>query len=341
MEFSAQQIADFLKGEVVGNKDIKVNNFAKIEEGKSGTLTFLANPKYTHYIYETKSDIVLVNKTFQPEQSIEATLIKVDDAYKAISQLLQLVEQYKQHKTGVSEKIDVAKTAKIGENPYIASFVAIGNSTIIGDNVRIYANTTIGDNVTIGNNCIIYSNVSICDDTVIGDNCIIHSGAVIGADGFGFAPNANGTYSKIPQIGNIIIGDNVEIGANTTIDRATMGSTRIASGVKIDNLVQIAHNVEISENTVIAAQSGIAGSTKIGKHCTFAGQVGVAGHVSIADDTILAAQTGVNGSIKESGKIWQGTPVMPISTFQRSSVIIRKLPEIMRSINELEKSIKK
>ena len=338
MEFSAQQIADFLKGEVIGNKDIKVNTFAKIEEGHSGAISFLANPKYTHYIYDTKSDIVLVNKTFEPEQAIQATLIKVDDAYASISQLLRLAEQYKHRKTGISDKSEIAPSANIGEEPYIAAFVSIGENTKIGRNVQIYPNASIGDNVTIGDNCIIYSNASICDDSVLGNNCIIHSGAVIGADGFGFALNPDGTYSKIPQIGNVVIEDGVEIGANTTIDRATMGSTKIHRGVKIDNLVQIAHNVEIGENTAIAAQSGIAGSTKVGRRCTMAGQVGVAGHITVADNTILAAQAGVNSTIKEEGKIWQGSPIMPIGTFQRSSIVIRRLPDLLRRVEAIEKN---
>lgn len=337
MEFSAQQIADFLKGEVVGNKDIKVNQFAKIEEGRKGTLTFLANPKYTHYIYETQADIVLVNKTFQPEAEISATLIKVDDAYKALSQLLNLVEQHKKHKVGISEKSDIAPSATLGEGVYVGAFVAIGENTKIGSNVQIFPNATIGDGVEIGDGSIIYSNASIYAGCVLGKNCIIHSGAVIGADGFGFAPNPDGSYNKIPQIGNVILGDNVEIGANATIDRATMGSTRIADGVKIDNLVQLAHNVEVGEHTVIAAQTGIAGSTKVGKRCMFAGQVGLAGHITIADGTILGAQTGVAGSIKESGKIWQGSPSVPLANFQRSAVALRKLPDLMRTVYELEK----
>lgn len=337
MEFTAQQIADFLNGEVVGNKNIKVSQFAKIEEGRKGTLTFLANPKYTHYIYETKADIVLVNKTFQPEADIAATLIKVDDAYKSLSQLLNLVDQHKKHKVGISEKSDIAPSATVGKDAYIGAFVSIGDNAKIGDNVQIFPNATIDDDVVIGDGSIIYSNASICMGSVLGKNCIIHSGAVIGADGFGFAPNPDGSYNKIPQIGNVILGDNVEIGANATIDRATMGSTRIADGVKIDNLVQIAHNVEIDAHTVIAAQAGIAGSTKVGKRCMFGGQVGLAGHITIADGTILGAQTGVAGNIREGGKMWQGTPSMPLANFQRSAVALRKLPELLRTIHELEK----
>lgn len=339
MEFSAQQIADFLKGEIVGNKDVRVNNFSKIEEGKRGTLTFLANPKYTHYIYETKADIVLVNRSFEPEHKVEATMIKVDDAYKAIGQLLTLVDKYKPQKIGISAKADIATSATLGNDVFVGAFVTIGANCTIGNNVKIYPNTQIDDNVSIGEGSIIYANVSIYQNCVLGKNNIIHSGAVIGADGFGFAPDEQGHYSKIPQIGNVVLGDDVEIGANASIDRATMGSTFIADGVKIDNLVQIAHNVEVGAHTAIAAQTGIAGSTKVGKRCVFGGQVGITGHATIADGTILGAQTGVSGSIKESNKIWIGSPMLPVDTFRRSSVIIRKLPELAQKVNTIEREL--
>jgi len=339
MEFSAQQIAEFLKGEVVGNKDIKVSDFAKIEEGRSGTLTFLANPKYTHYIYETHADIVIVNKTFEPEHAISATLIKVDDAYQSIAQLFTLVNNLKPRKTGISAKADIAQSASIGKDIFVGAFVSIGENCKIGNNVTIHPNTQIGDNVSVGDGSIIYSNVSIYSDCVVGKNNIIHSGAVIGADGFGFAPDEEGHYHKIPQIGNVVLGDDVEIGANTTIDRATMGATHIGDGVKIDNLVQIAHNVEVGEYTAIAAQTGIAGSTKVGRRCIFGGQVGITGHISIADGTILGAQTGVSGNINEGGKVWAGSPVLPIDTFRRSSVLIRKLPDIVHTVYDLEKKL--
>ncbi len=339
MEFSAQQIADFLKGEVVGNKDVKVNNFSKIEEGKRGTLTFLANPKYTHYIYETKADIVLVNRSFEPEHKVEATMIKVDDAYQAIGQLLTLVDKYKPQKIGISEKADIAASATLGNDVFVGAFVTIGENCTIGNNVKIYPNSQIDDNVSIGEGSIIYANVSIYQNCVLGKNNIIHSGAVIGADGFGFAPDEQGHYSKIPQIGNVVLGNDVEIGANTTIDRATMGSTIISDGVKIDNLVQIAHNVEVGANTAIAAQTGIAGSTKVGRRCVFGGQVGITGHVTIADGTTLGAQTGVPGSIKEPNKVWIGSPMLQVDTFRRSSVIIRKLPELVQKINALEREL--
>jgi UDP-3-O-[3-hydroxymyristoyl] glucosamine N-acyltransferase len=339
MEFSAQQIAEFLKGEVVGNKDIKVSDFAKIEEGRSGTLTFLANPKYTHYIYETHADIVIVNKTFEPEHAISATLIKVDDAYQSIAQLFTLVNNLKPRKTGISAKADIAQSASIGKDIFVGAFVSIGENCKIGNNVTIHPNTQIGDNVSVGDGSIIYSNVSIYSDCVVGKNNIIHSGAVIGADGFGFAPDEEGHYHKIPQIGNVVLGDDVEIGANTTIDRATMGATHIGDGVKIDNLVQVAHNVEVGEYTAIAAQTGIAGSTKVGRRCIFGGQVGITGHISIADGTILGAQTGVSGNINEGGKVWAGSPVLPIDTFRRSSVLIRKLPDIVHTVYDLEKKL--
>ena len=341
MEFSAQQIAEFLKGEVVGNKDIKVSDFAKIEEGRSGTLTFLANPKYTHYIYETHADIVIVNKTFKPEHAISATLIKVDDAYQSVAQLFTLVNNLKPRKTGISAKADIAQSASIGKDIFVGAFVSIGENCKIGNNVTIHPNTQIGDNVSVGDGSIIYSNVSIYSDCVVGKNNIIHSGAVIGADGFGFAPDEEGHYHKIPQIGNVVLGDDVEIGANTTIDRATMGATHISDGVKIDNLVQVAHNVDVGEYTAIAAQTGIAGSTKVGRRCIFGGQVGITGHISIADGTILGAQTGVSGNINEGGKVWAGSPVLPIDTFRRASVLIRKLPDIVHTVYDLEKKLQK
>ena len=339
MEFSAQQIAEFLKGEVVGNKDIKVSDFAKIEEGRSGTLTFLANPKYTHYIYETHSDIVIVNKTFEPEHAISATLIKVDDAYQSVAQLFTLVNNLKPRKTGISAKADIAQSASIGKDIFVGAFVSIGENCKIGNNVTIHPNTQIGDNVSVGDGSIIYSNVSIYSDCVVGKNNIIHSGAVIGADGFGFAPDEEGHYHKIPQIGNVVLGDDVEIGANTTIDRATMGATHISDGVKIDNLVQVAHNVDVGEYTAIAAQTGIAGSTKVGRRCIFGGQVGITGHISIAVCNILGAQTGVSGNINEGGKVWAGSPVLPIDTFRRASVLIRKLPDIVHTVYDLEKKL--
>ena len=339
MDFSAKQIAEFLKGEVVGNQDVTVNNFSKIEEGEKGTLTFLSNPKYTPFIYTTKADIVLVNKDFIAEQPISATLIKVENAYQALSQLLSMAESMKPKKTGISPKSDIAQTAKIGEDVFVGAFVSIGENCKIGDNVKIYSNTQIDDNVTVKADTTIYTNVSICENCVIGERNIIHSGAVIGADGFGFAPNEQGHYNKIPQIGNVVLGDDVEIGANTTIDRATIGSTIIGDGVKIDNLVQIAHNVEIGDHTAIAAQTGVAGSAKIGRHCIFAGQVGVNGHITIADKSIFGAQTGITNHIKESGA-YQGSPHLPVGNFRRSSVAFKQLPELLQTIYKLERDVK-
>ncbi|MDR0830893.1 MAG: UDP-3-O-(3-hydroxymyristoyl)glucosamine N-acyltransferase, partial [Prevotellaceae bacterium] len=339
MEFSAQQIADFLGGEVVGNQNITVNNFSKIEQGEKGTLTFLSNPKYTPYIYTTQADIVLVDKTFEPEQAISATLIKVENAYQALSKLLSLAESLKPQKVGISPKSDIAQSAKIGENIFVGAFVSIGENAKIGANVQIYPNVQIGDNVEIGENTVLYSNATICDNCIVGKRNIIHSGVVVGADGFGFAPDENGHYSKIPQIGNVVIGDDVEIGANATIDRATMGSTIINDGVKIDNLVQIAHNVEIGAHTAIAAQTGIAGSTKIGEKCIFAGQVGIAGHLNIADRTIFGAQTGVTSHIKEAGQIFQGSPHIPVGNFRRSSIAFKQLPETLQKIYKMEREV--
>ncbi|MDR1542818.1 MAG: UDP-3-O-(3-hydroxymyristoyl)glucosamine N-acyltransferase [Prevotellaceae bacterium] len=340
MEFSAKQIAEFLNGEVVGNQNVTVNNFSKIEQGEKGTLTFLSNPKYTNFIYSTQADIVLVDKDFTTEQEISATLIKVENAYQALSKLLSLAESIKPTKTGISQKSDIAETAKIGENVFVGAFVTIGENCKIGNNVKIYPNTQIADNVQVKDNSTIYSNVSIYENCVVGERNIIHSGAVIGADGFGFAPDEQGRYNKIPQIGNVVLGNDVEIGANAAIDRATIGSTVIADGVKIDNLVQIAHNVEIGEHTAIAAQTGIAGSTKVGEKCVFAGQVGVAGHLNIAERSIFGAQTGVTSHIKEAGGVYQGSPHMPVGNFRRSSIALKQLPETLQKIYQMERELK-
>ena len=341
MKFTARQIAEFLQGEIEGNPDIVVTDFAKIEEGKTGALCFLANPKYNHYIYDTEASIILVNNDFVAERPVSATLIRVENAYEAVAKLLTFYEQNTQtQRTGISQLAFVAPTAKIGKNAYIEPFVVINDGVEIGDNAKIYARGTVGENTKIGNNVTIFSGVTIYKDCVIGNDCTIHSGVIIGADGFGFAPTEDGSYKKIPQLGNVIIEDDVEIGANTTIDRATMGSTIIRRGVKLDNLVQIAHNVEVGENTVIAAQSGIAGSTKVGKNCMFAGQVGVAGHLIVADGTVLGAQAGVAGSIKTQNTVHQGTPAIPVKIFRRASVVYKSLPELQNTIFRLEKRIK-
>lgn len=338
MEFSAQQISNFLNGTVEGNPDIKVSNFSKIEEGKPGTLTFLANPKYEHYIYQTKASVILVNKDFVPTESINATLVRVDNAYSALATLLNIVEHQKQkYSSGIDSTAFISKSAIIGDNCYIGNFAYIGENSKIGKNCRIYPQAFIGDNVTIGDGSIIYPHATIYEDCSVGKNCIIHAGAVIGADGFGFAPEGE-SYKKIPQLGNVVIEDDVEIGANTTIDRAVMESTIIHKGVKLDNLIQIAHNVEIGDNTVMAAQVGIAGSTKIGKHCMFGGQVGLAGHIKIADNVNFGAQSGVISDIKESTTVL-GAPAIQAKSFMRSSAIFNRLPDIYRTIGQLQREI--
>ena len=335
-----QQIADYLKGTVEGDGALKVSELSKIEEGRPGTLTFLSNPKYTQYIYTTQASACLVNNDFVAEQSLTTTLIRVDNAYECLAKLLTLVDSFKPKKQGISAKSDIHETAKLGENVYVGAFVVIGANVVIGNNVKIYANTVIDDNVVVGDDSVIYAGVKIYEGCRIGKRCVLHAGVVVGSDGFGHAPDAEGHYHKIPQIGNVVIEDDVELGANTTVDRATMGSTIIRRGVKIDNLVQVAHNVEIGEDTVIAAQSGIAGSTKIGKHCMFGGQVGVAGHITIADGSIFGGKSGVTSTIKEPNKVWQGYPVMPIMGFRKLNVLQKQLPDLAHKIYDLEKKIK-
>ena len=340
MEFTVQQIADYLKGTVEGDATLKVSELSKIEEGRQGTLTFLSNPKYTQYLYTTQASACLVNKDFVAEKELTITLIRVDNAYECLARLLALAESVKPRKQGISAKAEIDETAKIGENVYIGAFVVIGAGVEVGDNVQIYPNTVIDDNVAIGEDTVIYAGVKIYEGCRVGKRCVLHAGSVVGSDGFGHAPDAEGHYHKIPQIGNVVIEDDVELGANTTVDRATMGSTIIRRGVKIDNLVQIAHNVEVGEDTVIAAQSGIAGSTCIGKRCMLGGQVGISGHINIADGSIFGAQSGVPGNIKEPNQIWQGYPVMPIMRFRRLTVLQKQLPDLSRRVQELEKKIK-
>lgn len=337
MEFSAKQIAEYIQGEVVGDENAKVQTFAKIEEGMPGAISFLANPKYTHYIYETESSIVLVNKDFQPEKPVNATLIKVNNAYESIARLLTLYEQSKPRKTGIDPKASIAPTAQIGENVYIAPFAVIGEGVVVGNNTQIHANSVIQDGAKIGDDCIIYPNVTIYHGCRLGNRVTLHAGSVIGADGFGFAPAADG-YEKIPQIGIVIIEDDVEIGANTCIDRATMGATVIRKGVKLDNLIQVAHNVEIGANTVMASQCGIAGSTKVGEWCMFGGQVGLAGHITVGDRTNVGAQAGIAGSVK-GGQTIIGSPAIDARIFARSSAVFKKLPEMYTSLNAMTKDI--
>lgn len=334
MEFSAQQIAELLKGKVFGQSEIKVNTLSKIEEGKPGSLSFLANPKYTKYIYDTKASVVIVNKDFIPEREISATLIKVEDAYQAFASLLEIYQQYKENKTGIAKSSVVENSAVLGENLYIGANVYIGNNSKIGDNCKIYPNTYIGDNVLIGEGTKIFSGVNIYSESIIGKECTFHAGVIIGSDGFGFAPQNNAEFKKVPQIGNVIIKDHVEIGANATIDRATMGSTIIQKGVKLDNLVQIAHNVEIGENTVIAALSGVSGSTKIGKNCMIGGQVGFAGHLTISDNVKVGAQSGVHKNLPE-GAVVQGSPVVGYREWYRIASVLSKLPDMYRKIQKL------
>lgn len=338
MEFSAEMIASFLNGEVVGNKDITVNNLAKIEEGKQGDLSFLSNPKYEPYIYKTNSSIIIVAKTFEPQSEIKATMIRVEDPYKSFADILNLYIANKPQPEGISEKCSIDKSATIGENPYVGDFTVIERGAKIGNNCKIYPQVYIGANVTIGDNVTLRSGVKIYEDCVLGNNILIHSGTVIGTDGFGFAPVGD-TYQKIPQIGNVVVEDDVEMGGNCSIDRATMGSTIIRKGVKLDNLVHIAHNVEIGQNTVLAAQFGIAGSSKIGANCMVAGQVGVVGHISVADRSILASRTGIGGTIKEPGGTYMGFPAIDANLFKRIFITQKSLPEMRTKLTAMEKEI--
>ncbi len=340
MEFTAATIAGFLKGEIDGNPDTIVNSVAKIEEGHIGALSFLANPKYEHYIYTTGSSVVLVNRNFVPSSKVTATLIRVENAYEAFASLLRLVDQARPRKKGIHPTAVIEPTAKIGAEVYIGPYSYIGENCLVEDNCSIYPHTYIGDNTRVGKNCTLYSGVKIYHDCVLGEGCIIHAGTVIGSDGFGFAPQSETEFMKIPQLGNVVLEDHVEIGANVAIDRATMGSTIIHKGVKLDNLIQIGHNVEVGENTVMAGQTGIAGSTKIGKNCMFGGQVGISGHLKIANGTKIGAQSGIARDIKEENLILLGYPAIDYKDFFRSSVIFRKLPELLTRINSLEKDIK-
>lgn len=339
MEFTAATIAGFLKGEIVGNPETVVNTVAKIEEGHKGALSFLANPKYEHYIYTTKSSIVLVNNSFVASSEIEATLIKVENAYEAFASLLRLVDQSRPRKKGIHPTAVIEPSAKLGSVAYIGPYSYIGENCIIGDGCSIYPQVYIGDNTRLGNNCTLYSGVKIYHECILGEGCTIHAGSVIGSDGFGFAPQSDSEFMKIPQLGNVILEDHVEIGANVTIDRATMGSTIIRKGVKLDNLIQIGHNVEVGENTVMAAQTGIAGSSKVGKNCMFGGQVGIAGHLKISDGTKIGAQGGIAGDVKEENTAIIGSPAIDFRLFLKSSVIFKKLPEMKMKIDRIEKDI--
>ena len=338
MKFTAAQIAEILDGEVIGNPMAEVSTLSKIEEGIEGSLTFLSNPKYLNYIYSTKASVTIVNNSFVPDNKVYTTMIKVEDAYASFTKLLEFYNQVKLSKSGVEQPSVISKTALVGANLYLGSFSYIGENVVIGDHVKIYPNCFVGDNVVLGDHTILFAGAKVYSETNIGKNCTIHSGAIIGSDGFGFAPNPDGTYTKIPQIGNVIIEDNVDIGSCTTIDRATMGSTIIRKGVKLDNQIQVAHNVEIGENTVIAAQTGIAGSTKIGKNGMIGGQVGISGHLTIGNNVRIQAQSGVGRNIKDN-EVLQGSPTFGYSDFSKSYVHFKNLPKIVAEIEEIKKKL--
>ena len=339
MEFSANDIATLLNGEVEGDGNIKVNNLSKIDQGIPGTLTFLSNPTYTKFIYTTAASIVIVNKDFKPETSLTCTLIRVEDAYVALAKLLDFYVKTRPEKTGIEQPSFVSTTSTLGDQIYIGAFAYIGENVRIGKNVKIYPHVYIGDNVIVGDDTTLYSGVKIYADCLIGASCMLHSGAVIGADGFGFAPNPDGTYTKIAQIGNVILEDNVEIGANTTIDRATMGSTIIHKGVKLDNLIQIGHNNEVGENTVMAAQVGIAGSVNIGKNCVFGGQSAVSGHITIGEGSKIGPKSGVMSKVKP-GSVLLGAPALDFKLAMKTFSIIRNLPQLREDVIELQKQAK-
>lgn len=337
MEFTAKQIAAYIGGEIVGDENATVHTFAKIEEGMPGALSFLSNPKYTAYIYDTQSSIVLVNSDFVPEKPINATLIKTANAYESLAKLMMLYESVKPKKQGISSMASIAESATIGENVYIGPFVCIGEKAVVGNSTIIEANVSIGDGATVGDNCLLYNGVTIYHDCRVGNRCILHAGSVVGSDGFGFAPGANG-YDKIPQIGIAILEDDVEIGANTCIDRATMGATIIKRGVKLDNMVQIAHNVVIDEHTVMAAQCGVAGSTKVGSWCMVGGQTGISGHIKIGNQVKVGGHSAIANSVKD-GKAVMGYPAFDHKQFARASVVFKKLPEMYREMDTLKKEL--
>jgi len=340
MQFTAQQIGILLDGSVDGNPEDTVNQLAKIEDAQSGSLSFLANPKYEQFIYQTNASIVIVNKEFVASAPIKPTLIRVENAYTAFSLLLQQYNSIKLNKKGIEEPCYIHPSARIGKDVYIGAFAYIGADVVLGDNSKIYPQVYLGDNSSVGSGCTLFSGVKIYHDCKIGSNVIIHSGSVIGSDGFGFAPLEDGSYSKISQIGNVIIEDDVEIGSNTSIDRATMGSTIIKKGVKLDNLIQIAHNVEIGSNTVIASQAGVSGSTKIGAQAIVGGQVGIVGHINVAKGSQIQAQSGINRAIVEEDKKWAGSPATSFNNQMRAQVIFNRLPEMQRKIDELERKLK-
>lgn len=342
MEFSARQIADMLGGQVEGDQTVTVSQLAKIEEGAPGTLTFLANPKYEEHIYTTGASLAIVNKDFAPSESLPSTLtlIRVEDAYKAFATLLEAYDSYKRQRSGVHPQAHIDESAQLAPGVYVEAGAYVGPMAIIGEGTQLMSGTYVGQGVRIGASCVLHPGAKVLENCVVGSSCTLHAGAVVGSDGFGFAPDAANNYKKVPQIGNVVIEDHVEIGANTTVDRATLGSTILRKGVKLDNLIQIAHNVEIGENTVIAAQTGIAGSTKIGKNCMIGGQVGIVGHIQIADGVKIAAQSGISGSIKTEDAIVQGSPALDIRSFKMSYIGFKNLPKLDDRIRALEKRAK-
>lgn len=342
MKLSIKQIASLIGAEIEGDPLIEIHTMSSIDAGEKGAITFLANPKYSPYVYTTGASAIIIAKDFEIQEKVEATLLRVDDPYSAVASLLEKVESViRPPKSGREEPSFISEDASIGKNSYIGAFAYIGKGSVIGERVQIYPNVFIGDKVVVGDDTIIYPGVSVYTHTRIGKKCIIHAGSCIGSDGFGFAPQKDGTFKKIPQMGRVVLEDEVELGANTCIDRATFGDTLIKKGAKLDNLVQLAHNVEIGEHTVIAAQSGIAGSTKLGRYCMLGGQVGVVGHLQIADRTMIDAQSGVNKTIKEEGKAFRGSPIQPHRQQLKSELMFRKLEEMYRKINELEKALEK
>lgn len=339
MEFTAKQIAQFIQGSIEGDENVTINTFAKIEEGEPGAISFLSNPKYTHYIYETKSSVVLVDETLILDKPVNTTIIRVANARDCVAKLLQMYDAaMRPKKNGINSLAFISPTAQVGKDVYIGAYACIGDGAIVGDGCQIYPNAVIGDNVKLGNDCIIYPNVTIYFGCKLGSRVTLHSGCVIGADGFGFAPNGQDGYDKIPQIGIVTIEDDVEIGANTCVDRSTMGSTVIRRGVKLDNLVQIAHNVEVGANTVMSAQVGIAGSTKVGQWCMFGGQVGISGHIEIGDQVFIGAQSGVIGNLK-SNQTLIGTPPTSKLSYFKSQALVQKLPEIYRELEALKREV--
>lgn len=340
MQFSATQIAGILNGEIEGNQDVTVNTLSKIEEGKPGSISFLANPAYTQYIYGTQASVVIVNKDFVATEPISATLIRVESAAAAFAKLLEMYNQVKLNKTGISKHAYISDSAKVGENIYAGEFAVVSDNARIGNNVKIYPQVFIGENVVIGDNTTLFAGVKIYSETQIGSNCIIHSGTVIGSDGFRFEPQNEEGQRKVPQIGNVIIEDDVEIGANCAIDRATLGSTILRKGVKFDNLIHIAHNVEVGENSYLAACNVIAGSTRIGKNCMFSGQVGIVGHLQIADNTIITAQSGISKSITKPGEVYMGSPAFDANKYRKAYIHFRNLDNVVQRISALEKQNK-